>query len=36
MDTQIKQIAQRIKGLREILDFKTQEMAEVLGISIED
>lgn len=36
MDTQIKQIAQRIKGLREILDFKTQEMAEVLGISVAD
>ncbi|WP_040197581.1 helix-turn-helix domain-containing protein [Candidatus Soleaferrea massiliensis] len=33
MDYKIKEVAQRIKGLREILDISQDEMAEVTGVS---
>ena len=36
MDSQIKEIAQRIKGLREILEIPTEDMASLLHISVED
>ena len=36
MDEQIKQIGERLKGLREVLDFPTEEVAELCGITIEE
>ena len=33
MDEQIKQIGERLKGLREVLDFPTKEVAELCGIT---
>jgi transcriptional regulator with XRE-family HTH domain len=34
MDEQIKQIGERLKGLREVLDISTKEVAELCGITI--
>lgn len=36
MNAQIEQIAQRLKGLRDALDFSVEEMAQKLGISPEE
>ena len=36
MDSQIKEIAQRIKGLREILEIPPEDMASLLNITPED
>jgi len=36
MDEQIKQIGERLKGLREVLDIPTKEVAELCGITIEE
>ncbi len=36
MDEKIREIAQRIRGLRELLEISTAEMAEVTGMSPED
>ena len=35
MDEQIKQIAIRLKGLRDVLDLTTQDVAQASGISEE-
>ena len=35
MDEQIIQIGERLRGLRDVLDISTQEMADVCGISVE-
>ena len=35
MDEQIKQIAIRLKGLRDVLDLTTQDVAQACGISEE-
>jgi len=34
MEEQIKQIGERLRGLRDVLDISTEEMAEVCGISV--
>jgi transcriptional regulator with XRE-family HTH domain len=36
MDEQIKQIGERLKGLREVLDIPAKEVAELCGITIEE
>lgn len=36
METKILEIAERIRGLREILDISEEEMAEVTGVSVEE
>ena len=33
MDEQLKQIGERLKGLRDVLDIPVSEMAETIGIS---
>ena len=35
MEDSIKQIGQRLKGLREVLDIPAEEVAEVCGVSLE-
>ena len=35
MDEQLKQIGERLKGLRDVLDIPVSEMAETIGISAE-
>ena len=35
MDEQLKQIGERLKGLRDVLDIPVSEMAETIGISSE-
>ena len=35
MDEQLKQIGERLRGLREVLDIPVSEMAETIGISSE-
>ena len=35
MDEQLKQIGERLRGLREVLDIPAEEVAEVIGISVE-
>lgn len=36
METQIKEIAERIRGLREMLDLSSEEMAKSIGIDVKD
>ena len=36
METRITEIAQRIRELREIMGFSEEEVAEAIGISVED
>lgn len=36
METQIMEIAERIRGLREIMNISEEEMAKVIGISVDD
>ena len=36
METQIKEIAERIRGLRDIMNISEEEMAEITGVDIED
>lgn len=36
MDTKLFEIAERIRGLREILDISVSEMAQVTGVSVEE
>ena len=33
MDEQLKQIGERLKGLRDVLDIPVSEMAETIGIN---
>ena len=33
MDEQLKQIGERLRGLRDVLDIPVSEMAETIGIS---
>ena len=35
MDEAIKQIGQRLKGLREVLDIPAEEVAELCGITLD-
>ncbi len=35
MDEQLKQIGERLRGLREVLDIPAEEVAEVIGIDVE-
>ena len=35
MDEQLKQIGERLKGLRDVLDLTAQEVADTVGISLE-
>ncbi len=35
MDEQLKQIGERLRGLRDVLDIEAQEVAELCGISLE-
>ena len=35
MDEQLKQIGQRLKGLRDVLDLTAEEVAETIGIDVE-
>ena len=35
MDEQLKQIGERLRGLRDVLDIPVSEMAETIGISSE-
>ena len=35
MDEQLKQIGERLKGLRDVLDIPVNEMAETIGIDAE-
>lgn len=35
MDEQLKQIGERLQGLREVLDISVEEMAETIGIDVE-
>ena len=35
MDEQLKQIGERLQGLREVLDIPVEEMAETIGIDVE-
>jgi transcriptional regulator with XRE-family HTH domain len=35
METHIKEISERIKGMREILDISAEEMAEITGITVD-
>ena len=35
MDDQIKQIGERLKGLREVLDIPAEEMAETCGVDLD-
>ena len=35
MDEQLKQIGERLRGLRDVLDIPVSEMAETIGISAE-
>ena len=35
MEDQIKQIGQRLKGLREVLDIPAEEVAQLCGVSVE-
>ena len=34
MEDQLKQIGQRLRGLREVLDITAEEVAEVIGVSV--
>ena len=34
MDEQLKQIGERLKGLRDVLDIPVSEMAETIGIKV--
>ena len=34
MEDQLKQIGQRLRGLREVLDIPAEEVAEVIGVSV--
>lgn len=36
MENQISQIAERIRGLRNIMEFSVEEMAEATGVSVEE
>lgn len=36
METQIKEIAERIRGLRQIMDISEEEMAKVTGVTLEE
>ena len=36
MNEDLKQIGQRLKGLRDVLDIDAQEIADLLGISLEE
>lgn len=36
METQISEIAQRIRGLRQLLEISEEEMAEITGVSLEE
>ena len=36
MDTIIKEIGARLRGMREILDIEPEEMAKAMGVSKED
>ena len=35
MDEQLKQIGERLRGLRDVLDIPMSEMAETIGVSVE-
>ena len=35
MNEQIKQIAERLRGLRDVLDLNPEDMAEACGMSVE-
>ena len=35
MEDQIRQIGQRLKGLREVLDIPAEEVAQLCGVSVE-
>ena len=35
MDEQLKQIGERLRGLRDVLDIEAQEVADLCGISLE-
>lgn len=35
MDEQLRQIGERLRGLRDVLDISTEEMAETIGIDVE-
>ena len=35
MDEQLKQIGERLRGLRDVLDLTAQEVADTVGISLE-
>ena len=35
MDDQLKQIGERLRGLRDVLDISAEEMAETIGIDVE-
>ena len=35
MDEQLKQIGERLRGLRDVLDVSAEEMANICGISVE-
>ena len=35
MEDQIKQIGQRLKGLREVLDIPAEEVAQLCGVTVE-
>ncbi len=36
MNTELKQVAQRLKGLREILGISTEQMAEIASVTVEE
>ena len=36
METRVKEIAERIKGLREIMEFTPEEVAQAVGVSTEE
>ena len=36
METQIKEIAERIRGLREMMDISVEEMAKITGVDVEE
>ena len=35
MEDQLKQIGERLRGLRDVLDLTAEEVAETIGISVE-
>lgn len=36
METQIKEIAERIRGLRQIMDISEEEMAKIVGLNVDE